>query len=63
MRWGAISSSALAAALRGLIDRPERLAELARRLPRVKSIAADAAAWEATYEEALGRPVAAGAIG
>jgi glycosyltransferase involved in cell wall biosynthesis len=61
--YEATSSDALCAAIRALIDRPERLVEFSRRLPKVKSIAADAAEWETTYEEVLGRRVTAGAIG
>ena len=49
------SSSALAAALRGLIDRPERVKEFAGRLPRAKSIEEDASEWEAMYVEVLER--------
>jgi glycosyltransferase involved in cell wall biosynthesis len=49
------SPSALAAALRHLVDMPERLQEFAGRLPRVKSIAEDACEWEATYGEIIQR--------
>jgi glycosyltransferase involved in cell wall biosynthesis len=49
------SPGALAEALRGLVSRPERLAEFASRLPAVKSIADDAREWEATYLEILAR--------
>lgn len=53
----------LETALRGLIENPRRLnelAELARTIPRVKSIAEDAQAWERTYAEVLRRRPAAG---
>ena len=40
----------LAAALQEVIERPERLDEFRRSLPPVKSIAQDAAEWEAAYE-------------
>jgi glycosyltransferase involved in cell wall biosynthesis len=61
--YEATSATALAAAIRGLFDRPGRLAEFARRLPKVKSIEADAAEWESAYEEVLGHRMVAGAIG
>jgi glycosyltransferase involved in cell wall biosynthesis len=57
------SSSELQAALRGLIESPKRLnelAELARTMPRVKTIAEDAAEWERTYEGLLQRRSAVG---
>jgi glycosyltransferase involved in cell wall biosynthesis len=47
------SPAALAAALRGLILRPDRLAEMARHAPAVKTIAEDARDWERRYESLL----------
>jgi glycosyltransferase involved in cell wall biosynthesis len=44
------SPDALAEALRGLILRPDRLAEMAGRVPAVKTIAEDARDWERRYE-------------
>ena len=44
------SPAALAAALRGLILRPDRLAQMAGRAPAVKTIAEDARDWERRYE-------------
>jgi glycosyltransferase involved in cell wall biosynthesis len=60
--YDATSSKALEAALRYAIARPERLAEFSRRLPRVKSIAADALEWDAMYDEVLSRTRPAGAL-
>ncbi len=57
------SSGELQAVLRGLIEKPERvydLAVLARTRPRVKSIAEDAREWEAVYSDVIGRRAAAG---
>jgi glycosyltransferase involved in cell wall biosynthesis len=50
------SPAELEALLRGIIERPERLAALARALPEVKSIADDAREWEAAYNVLLSRP-------
>ena len=44
------SPAALADTLRGLVLRPDRLAEMARRAPAVKTIAEDARDWERRYE-------------
>ena len=44
------SPSALAEALQGLILRPDQLAEMARRVPAVKTIEDDAREWERRYE-------------
>ena len=49
------SSAELGDVLRSLIEAPDRLDELARRLPRVKPLAQDAHEWEATYAEMLQR--------
>jgi len=49
------SSAELSVALRSLIDAPERLDDLARRLPRVKPLEQDAHEWETTYAEVLQR--------
>lgn len=57
------STAELEAALRRLIEHPERLNELAalaRTRPHVKSIADDAREWEATYANILGRRTAVG---
>ena len=57
------SPDELRAALRGLIENPQRLrsmAGLVRTAPRVKTIAEDAEAWQRTYDEVLGRRAAAG---
>jgi hypothetical protein len=59
--YDANSSSALADALRTLIDDPRRLTEFGRRLPTVKSIVVDAHEWDALYEEVLERRVPVGA--
>ena len=56
------SPGALESALRQLIERPQRLVDFSRRLPRVKSIAQDAREWESAYAEVLGSRVAAEAI-
>jgi glycosyltransferase involved in cell wall biosynthesis len=48
--YDAPSPDALAEALRGLILRPDRLAHMAARTPRVKSIEEDARDWERRYE-------------
>jgi len=54
------SADALRAALRGLLEHPARLADLARMAPTVKSIADDAREWEAAYADVLSaRPAAA----
>lgn len=53
------SSVELRDALRSLIETPERLEELAARVPRVKPLAQDAQEWEATYAEVLERRRAA----
>ncbi len=45
------SPGELAAALRTLVNHPDRLAAFARSLPRVKSIAQDARDWDAIYTE------------
>jgi glycosyltransferase involved in cell wall biosynthesis len=44
------SPAALADALRGLVLRPDRLADMAAHAPAVKSIAEDARDWERRYE-------------
>jgi glycosyltransferase involved in cell wall biosynthesis len=44
------SPTALAGALQGLILRPDRLEEMARRVPAVKTIGDDARDWERRYE-------------
>jgi len=54
------SPEQLSAALRQLIEQPDRLLEFAGRLPRVKSIAQDASEWEAIYAEVLDRHAAGG---
>jgi glycosyltransferase involved in cell wall biosynthesis len=57
------SSSALQAAISGLIENPRRLndlAEFARTAPRIKSIAEDAQEWERTYSEVLHHRAAVG---
>ena len=59
--YDANSSSALADALRTLIDDPRRLTEFGRRLPTVKSIVVDAHEWDALYEDVLERRVPVGA--
>jgi len=48
--YDAASPAALADTLRGLILRPDRLAEMARHAPAVKTIAEDARDWERRYE-------------
>jgi glycosyltransferase involved in cell wall biosynthesis len=50
--YDAPGPSGLAAALRGLIEQPERLAELAAGIPPVKSLAEDVAQWDAAYTAA-----------
>jgi glycosyltransferase involved in cell wall biosynthesis len=54
------SSAALEEALRGLLERPERLAGFAERLPAVKSIDEDAREWEGFYKSVLHCEQAAG---
>ena len=57
------SSGELEAVLRGVIEKPERLHDLAvqaRTRPRVKSIAEDAREWEAAYADVIRRRTAAG---
>jgi glycosyltransferase involved in cell wall biosynthesis len=54
------SPAELESVLHCLIEHPERLRELARTRPRVKSIAEDAREWEATYADVLGRRAAVG---
>ena len=56
------SSSALEAALRQVIERPERLDEFAKGLPRVKSISEDAREWEEVYADVIRRRVGPGRI-
>lgn len=51
--YDAHSASSLADALRGLVLRPDRLADMAARAPHVKSIEDDAKDWERRYEAAL----------
>jgi glycosyltransferase involved in cell wall biosynthesis len=51
--YDAHSASSLADALRGLILRPDRIADMAARAPHVKSIEEDAKDWERRYESAL----------
>jgi glycosyltransferase involved in cell wall biosynthesis len=51
--YDAHSASSLADALRGLILRPDRIADMASRAPHVKSIEEDAKDWERRYESAL----------
>ena len=60
--YDAASSRALESALRDLIAHPDWVVEFSRRLPQVKSIAADAAEWDAAYAEVLGRRVPVGAV-
>ena len=45
------SPASLAAALQKLLDRPHRIAEMAERVPPVKTIEEDARDWERRYEE------------
>ena len=52
--YDAASPAALADTLRGLVLRPDRLAEMARHAPAVKTIAEDARDWERRYESLLG---------
>jgi glycosyltransferase involved in cell wall biosynthesis len=52
--YDAASPAALADVLRGLLVRPDRLAEMARQAPAVKTIAEDARDWERRYESLLG---------
>jgi glycosyltransferase involved in cell wall biosynthesis len=52
--YDAYDASALAAALRRLIDEPALLTRLAAGVPAVKSLATDAADWQARYEAVLG---------
>ena len=60
--YDAHSVSSLANALQGLVLRPDRIADMAARAPRVKSIEEDARDWERRYEAALqeSRDAAAG---
>jgi glycosyltransferase involved in cell wall biosynthesis len=51
--YEATSPDALAAALLTLLDHPQRVAEMAGRVPPVKSIQEDAREWEARYELAI----------
>jgi glycosyltransferase involved in cell wall biosynthesis len=51
--YDAHSVSSLADALQGLVLRPDRIADMASRAPRVKSIEEDARDWERRYEAAL----------
>jgi glycosyltransferase involved in cell wall biosynthesis len=51
--YDAHSAPSLADALRGLILRPDRIADMAARAPHVKSIDEDAKDWERRYESAL----------
>jgi len=51
--YQARSAPALAQVLREFIAQPERLTELAARLPRVKSLDEDAGEWEQRYQQAL----------
>ena len=53
MLYDAASPAALAAVLRGLILRPDRLAQMAARAPTVKTIAEDARAWERRYDSVV----------
>jgi len=48
--YDAPSPAALADALRTLVDWPERIAQMANRAPRVKTIEEDARDWERRYE-------------
>jgi glycosyltransferase involved in cell wall biosynthesis len=57
--YDAASPDALAEALRGLILRPDRLAQMADRPPRVKSIEEDARDWERRYESLVNEAVSA----
>ena len=52
--YDATSPEALAAAMRDLIDAPDRVTALAARAPAVKTIEEDAAEWEARYARVLG---------
>jgi glycosyltransferase involved in cell wall biosynthesis len=55
--YDSASPAALAAALRGLLEEPRRLARLRAAAPAVKTIAADAAEWEERYRRLVaGRP-------
>lgn len=56
--YDAFSSSELAAALRTLIDNPERLRHFARRLPAVKSLEQDTREWEEIYHGIVNRRTA-----
>jgi glycosyltransferase involved in cell wall biosynthesis len=49
------SAADLARALKTLIDDPARIADLAAGAPAVKSVATDAAEWDRTYRDLLGR--------
>jgi glycosyltransferase involved in cell wall biosynthesis len=59
-RWGWLFDprrpGELTAALRALVDRPDTLARWSAALPPVRSLEDDAAQWEVTYREVLGRP-------
>ncbi len=57
------SPADLTAALRQLIDHPERLREFARQIPEVKTIARDALDWEAAYADVLQRRAMSGPRG
>jgi len=61
--WGLVyeanSPDALAGALRSILADPRVLDEWRARLPEVKSIAADALEWEATYQQFIAAPVRA----
>jgi len=56
--YDAFSPAALAAALRTLIDNPERPGRLAAAAPTIKTIEDDAREWEARYERVLQRATA-----
>ena len=60
--YEAHAPSSLADALRGLILRPDRIADMAARAPHVKSIEEDAKDWERRYESAL-QEVRSGPVG
>ena len=52
--YDAFSAADLAAALRSLLDEPEKLRRFAAALPAVKTIDRDAEEWEGIYREVLG---------
>ncbi|MBI3492708.1 MAG: glycosyltransferase family 4 protein [Acidobacteria bacterium] len=56
------SPTDLAAALRGLLEDPERVRAFARTAPSIKSIAHDAQEWEAVYADALRRRAGDGRV-